>query len=62
VRLPVFVQGWQVECCGATFSVGDEVSRGLAFTEEDGEAMIDAEQLVELTVDADRPAPTPSKP
>jgi len=36
VRLPVFVQGWQVECCGATFSVGDEVTWGLAFTEADG--------------------------
>jgi len=58
----VFVQGWQVECCGAAFSVGDEVSWGLAFTEADGGAVIDAEQLVELTVDAHRPAPTPSKP
>jgi len=62
VRLPVFVQGWQVECCGPTFSVGDVVSWGLAFTEADGGAVIDAEQLVELTVDAQRPAPTPSKP
>jgi len=62
VRLPVLVQGWQVECCGTSFSVGDVVSWGLAFIDQDGGSVIDAEQLVELTVDADRPAPTPAKP
>ncbi len=41
--MPVFVQGWQVECCGARFSVGDEVSWGLAFTDEDAGAVVDAE-------------------
>ena len=42
------------------FLVGDEVSWGLAFTDEDAGAVLDAEQLVELSVDAHRPARTPS--
>ncbi|MEU6259811.1 DUF6578 domain-containing protein [Streptomyces sp. NPDC047043] len=31
----VFYGGWQMECCGTPFKVGDEVSRQLLFTDAD---------------------------
>ncbi|MFF4499467.1 DUF6578 domain-containing protein [Streptomyces sp. NPDC001401] len=32
----VYYAGWQMECCGTPFSVGDEVSWQLLFTDADG--------------------------
>ena len=32
----VFYEGWQMECCGTPFTVGEEVSWQLLFTDADG--------------------------
>lgn len=36
VRLPVFVDSWQIECCGERFCVGDAVAWQLLFLPVDG--------------------------
>ncbi len=57
--LPVLVESWQLGCCGETFTVGDQVSWGLAFRPDDPTWPAPVELITELDAEANRPEHSP---